>query len=191
MIMYKYVDQTHVFLVGHAISPNRGSEPGNTWNWAWELSRYTNVDVFAYPQYRNEVEAFILKHPRQNLRFNWVTLDGFDPWRPEKGERGIRFHYVLWLRKVYKIIKNLISKSNKQYVVHHVSWATVSTPPPILQGVPVVWGPVSGGQVAPANFQGFLATHGQKKWYALGGFLSFLGCLVGGVVCLLCHSSLL
>ncbi|RKQ88844.1 glycosyltransferase family 4 protein [Brockia lithotrophica] len=160
---YKNNGHIRVFLVGHAISPNRGSEPGNTWNWAWELSKYTNVDVFAYPQHRKEIEKFILEHPRNNLRFHWVTLDNFDPWHPEKGESGLRFHYILWLRKVYKIIKNLIDNMQEPIVVHQVSWSTVSTPPPILQGVPIVWGPVSGGQVAPASFRDFFGNAWPKE----------------------------
>jgi len=32
-----------VYIIGHAISPYRGSEPGFTWNWAWELSQHVPV----------------------------------------------------------------------------------------------------------------------------------------------------
>lgn len=39
-------------------------------------------------------------------------------------------------------------------IVHHVSWNTLSAPPPFTGlGWPVVWGPVGGGQVAPTAFR--------------------------------------
>ncbi|MER3523033.1 MAG: hypothetical protein C4326_02955 [Ignavibacteria bacterium] len=144
-----------VILVGHAISPRRGSEPGNTWNWAWELSQHVSVEVFAFPEYRREVEEHLAENPNPRLKIRWVTLRGFDPWRPEKGERGIRLHYLLWLREVYNAIREsmLESRTKDSVVVHHVSWNTVSAPPRVPQGLAAVWGLVGVGQVAPWAFR--------------------------------------
>ena len=101
-----------VILVGHALSPRLGSEPGNTWNWAWELSQHVPVEVFAFPQYRKEVEEHLAENPNPRLKIRWVTLRGFDPWRPEKGERGIRLHYLLWLCEAYKVIRELTASTD-------------------------------------------------------------------------------
>ena len=149
-----------VILVGHALSPRRGSEPGNTWNWAWELSQHVPVEVFAFPEYRKEVEEHLAENPNPRLKIRWVTLRGFDPWRPEKGERGIRLHYLLWLREAYKVIRELTASTDGPVVVHHVSWGSASAPPPIPQGSAGVWGPVGGGQVAPRAFRGFFG----REW---------------------------
>ena len=151
MTSYHY----RVIIVGHAISPLRGSEPGFTWNWAWHLSRHLPVDVVAFPQYRQEVEAFLAEHPNPHLRLHWVALRGWDPWNPRKGERGIRLHYLLWLREASRAVEGLVAKGRVPSVVHHVSWGAVSAPPPPLRTAPLVWGPVGGGQVAPAAFRGY------------------------------------
>jgi hypothetical protein len=44
-----------VLLVGHACGPDRGSEPGGTWNLAWQLSRFHDVWVMTDPQFRGDV----------------------------------------------------------------------------------------------------------------------------------------
>jgi len=90
-----------VILVGHALSPYRGSEPGNAWNWAWYLSHHLPVDLVAFPLYREEVEAFPAQHPNPRLRVHWVTLNGWDPWDLTRGERGIRIYYTFRLGKAY------------------------------------------------------------------------------------------
>ncbi len=144
-----------LILVGHAISPHLGSEPGFTWNWAWELSRHLPVEVFAFPEHRKEVEEHLAENPNPRLKLHWVTLRGFDPWRPERGERGIRLHYLLWMREVYGAIRAFTIGTKGPVVVHHVSWASVSAPPHVPPGLTAVWGPVGGGQVAPWAFREF------------------------------------
>src|SRR5260221_63244 len=95
-----------IALVGHACSPVRGSEPGVTWNWAAELSSQHDVTLFTHPFFRDEVEAELQRNPRERLKLEWVTLEGgFDPWKPP-GERGIRWHYSLWLRKSLKAVRD-------------------------------------------------------------------------------------
>jgi hypothetical protein len=92
---------SRVILVGHALSPYKASQPGLTWNWAWCLSHHLPVDLVAFPQYREEVEAFLAQHPNPRLRVHWVTLSGWDPWNPTRGERGIRIYYTSRLGKAY------------------------------------------------------------------------------------------
>lgn len=139
-----------VFLVGHAVSPFRGSEPGCTWNWAWEIARHVPVHVLAHPVYRGEVEKYLAENFNPRLTFTWVELPGWDPW-DQVSERGIRLHYLLWLRQVRRVLTTLLR--GRGQLVHHVSWGTVSVPPPFLNlGAPVLWGPVGGGQVSPLPF---------------------------------------
>ena len=47
-----------VLIVGHPCGPGMGSEPGNTWNWAWHLSRTNQVWVIAHPEYKDRVDSF-------------------------------------------------------------------------------------------------------------------------------------
>jgi len=143
-----------IALVGHTISPFRGSEPGNTWNWAWHLSQHVEIEVFAHPHYRKEVEAFLAENPNPRLRVTWVELQGKDPW-DQTNERGLRLHYWLWLSEVRGRLRHAL-EGKKGTLIHHVSWSTVSAPPPFTGlDVPVVWGPVGGGQTSPLSFLWF------------------------------------
>lgn len=154
----------HVVLIGHAFGPGLGSEPGNTWNWAWELSRYVRVTVIAHPHFRGRVEKYLTqKRPPGQLHVRWVEVPPVvDPWKPERGERGIRLHYLLWLRRAVNVARK-ICEQESEALVHVVSWGTVSAPPPPL-GLPVVWGPVGGGQIAPRAFRGYFGSFWRREW---------------------------
>jgi hypothetical protein len=121
------------------------------------------VDLVAFPQYREEVEAFLAQHPNPSLRVHWVTLSGWDPWDLARGERGIRLHYLLWLGKAYRLVKNLASEARFPVLVHHVSLVTVSAPPPPSPSFPLVWGPVGGGQRAPRAFRSLFGRDWPKE----------------------------
>jgi glycosyltransferase involved in cell wall biosynthesis len=143
-----------VLLIGHACGPGLGSEPGGTWNWAWHLSHLHQVWLLSHPEHRQEVEDLLAANPNPNLRVLWVEpRTRFDPWKPEHGERGIRLHYILWLSEAYRQAE-LLNRQVRFDVAHHVSWGTVSAPPPFWK-LPVrsVWGPIGGGQRAPARFR--------------------------------------
>jgi glycosyltransferase involved in cell wall biosynthesis len=146
-----------VLLVGHACGPDRGSEPGLTWNWALSLSRRHQIYVLTHPQFRPEIEAYMSKHPNANLEFCWVNLPTWpswiDPWRPAQNNRGIRLHYLVWQWLAYREATRMHERHNFD-IVHHVSWGTVSAPPSLWRlPIPFVWGPVGGGMTTPRNFR--------------------------------------
>jgi glycosyltransferase involved in cell wall biosynthesis len=143
-----------VLLVGHACGPGLGSEPGNTWNWAWQLSSHHHVWVICHPVYRDRVERFLAEHPNPNLRFAWVSLSPHrDPWDPTRGERGIRLHYLLWQRAAFREASRLCAMHHID-LAHHISWNTLSAPPLLWRlPIPFIWGPVGGGQTAPPAFR--------------------------------------
>ena len=143
-----------LLLVGHGCAPGLGSEPGNTWNWAWQLSSQHQVWVICHPVYRDRVERFLAEHPNPNLCFMWVSLPRhWDPWNPVRGERRIRFHYLLWQRAAFREVSRLCGMQHFD-LVHHVSWNTLSAPPLLWRlPIPFVWGPVGGGQTAPSAFR--------------------------------------
>jgi glycosyltransferase involved in cell wall biosynthesis len=140
-----------ILIVGHACGPGLGSEPANTWNWAWHLSRTNRVWVVAHPEYKDRVDRFLESEPNANIKFIWVTVESpFDRWVPGGGqEKGIRFHYWLWLNRAYEQAA-VLHKEVQFDLVHHVSWSTVAISPPFWK-LPVrsVWGPVGGGQLFP------------------------------------------
>jgi glycosyltransferase involved in cell wall biosynthesis len=153
-----------VLLVGHACGPGVGSEPGNTWNWARHLSLHHQVWVLAHPVYRENVERFLAEHPNPNLHFAWVSLSPWqDPWNPARGERWIRLHYLLWQRAAFHEASRLHSLHSFD-LVHHVSWNTLSAPPPLWRlPIPFVWGPVGGGQTTPPAFRCYFGSAWRRE----------------------------
>lgn len=154
-----------ILIIGHACGPGLGSEPANTWNWAWHLSRTNQVWVVAHPEYRERVDSFLGSKPNDNLEFHWVTVNSrFDHWVPGHGqEKGIRLHYWLWLNEAYQHAI-LLHKKIGFDIAHHVSWSTVAIPPPFWKlPVPSVWGPIGGGQVLPRSLASLLHEKRMKE----------------------------
>jgi glycosyltransferase involved in cell wall biosynthesis len=143
-----------ILLVGHSCSPDQGTELSFTWNWAWQLSRYHQVWIVAYPSHREATEKFLQEHPNPNLQMLWVRPPPqLDFWTPGRGPIRFKFHYLLWqhlaLRLAARLHRDIVFD-----LVHHVSLGTVSAPPALWKlPIPLVWGPVGGGHVPPAAFR--------------------------------------
>ena len=142
-----------ILIVGHACSPRVGSEPSFTWNWAWQLSLVHEVFVLAYPHDRDSVEKFLSQHPNKNIAFFWVDLPGSQVARQlDNGVQNPSL-YLFWQTLAYKRAIELHIRIGFD-VVHHVSYGSVSAPPPVRKlGIPFVWGPIGGAQQAPSAFR--------------------------------------
>src|SRR6266436_3552640 len=143
-----------VLLIGHACSPGVGSEASFTWNWAWQLSGEHQVWAIAHPYYRKCIDVFLANHPSPKLRFEWLDVPRWmDPWASRAGDRRLRFHYLLWLRSAYKTAMKLHQRIGFD-IVHHVSYGSLSAPPPFWRlPVPFIWGPIGGAQQTPSSFR--------------------------------------
>jgi glycosyltransferase involved in cell wall biosynthesis len=151
-------------IVGHACSPLLGSEPGNTWNWAWHLSARHSVWVITHPQYRADIENFMACRPGRDIHFVWITPPrAIDPWRPWRSDRLLRIHYLMWLGWAYRAAARLHREVGLD-LCHHVSLNTVSAPPPFWR-LPMlkVWGPVGGGHQAPIAFRSYYGPQWRKQ----------------------------
>jgi glycosyltransferase involved in cell wall biosynthesis len=145
-----------VLVIGHGCDPNTSSEPGLTWNWAYYLAKTHTVHLIAHPQSRGSVEAYLQDHPNHNLHLHWVTVPSrLDPWNPTAGSGGIKLHYILWLRRAFQFAR-ILHRELTFDLVHHVGWGTVSIPSPFWKlRIPLVWGPLGGGQVTPKELLAF------------------------------------
>lgn len=147
-----------VLIFGHACSPRAGSEPGFTWNWAWNLSSEHEVFVLAYPHDRDAVESFLLRNPRKGLHFLWVDLP--NQRAASTSENGLQSLslYLRWQKLAYKKAIDFHKELGFD-LVHHVSYGSISAPPPVRKlGIPFVWGPVGGGQLAPSAFRRYFGS---------------------------------
>ena len=143
-----------ILLTGHGCAPDSGSEPGMTWNWAVNLARNNDVWFITHAHFRPEIERHMVREPIPRLHFTYTgRLGWWDPLRLPS-LRGIRFHYVFWLRRVLQLARELDALHDFD-VVHHLGWSTVSAPPLLGRlGKPFVWGPVGGGQTTPTALLG-------------------------------------
>jgi glycosyltransferase involved in cell wall biosynthesis len=145
-----------ILLVGHACNPCWGSEPAFTWNWAWHLSQKHQVWVLTHPWGKDRIEEFLGSRPNPNLHFIWVRLPGRLAWDPAIHTHVSSWRYILWQRAALRQAQRLQEQIGF-HIVHHVSWGTVSEPPMLWRlPIPFVWGPVGGGQVAPACLRSYL-----------------------------------
>ncbi len=145
-----------VLLVGHACNPCWGSEPAFTWNWGWHLSQKHQVWVLTHPWGQDRIEEFLAVRPNPNLHFVWVKLPGRLAWDPAIHAHVSSWRYILWQRAALRQAQRLQAQVGFN-IVHHVSWGTVSEPPPLWRlPIPFVWGPVGGGQFVPPVLRSYL-----------------------------------
>jgi len=142
-----------ILIVGHACSPRAGSEPGGTWHLAWQLSLMHEVFVLAYPHDRENIQRFLSQHPNESLRFFWVDLPGSQfEGQVDSGLQSPSL-YFFWQTLAYKKAIELHKRIGFD-AVHHVSYGSVSAPPPVRKvGIPFVWGPIGGAQRTPSAFR--------------------------------------
>jgi glycosyltransferase involved in cell wall biosynthesis len=143
-----------IALIGHACSPVLGSEPGLTWNWGRSLANHHEVCIFTHPQFQKDIDIELARCGVNTLSVLYVSVESsLDPWKPEKGEAGIRVHYRLWQKAALDALVQAQAKRPFD-LVHHVSWGSLQQPPLVWKtGLPFVWGPVGGGQTWPAAFR--------------------------------------
>jgi glycosyltransferase involved in cell wall biosynthesis len=135
-----------VLLSAYACLPNAGTEPGNGWNWAIHLAeRGIDVHVLTVMEGRDRIEEYRQAHPNPRIQFSYVTI----PTNRFKECSGM--HYALWQWCAVKVAKAL-HKTERFDVAHHVTYGSIHVPSQLWRlGIPVVFGPVGGGQTAPAS----------------------------------------
>jgi glycosyltransferase involved in cell wall biosynthesis len=153
----------NVLVSAYACRPNAGSEPGTGWNWAVHLAEAgCEVYLFTADRNREEIEAYLGKHRCPQLHPNFVSVPWMDPIAS-----GAR-HYLLWQWLMLRRARALAQAISFD-IVHHVSYGSVHIPTPLWRlGIPTVFGPVGGGQTAPANLLSYFGarerSERQRTW---------------------------
>lgn len=141
-----------ILLSAYACEPGRGTELGVGWNTAWEIAKYHEVWVLTRPDDgRESIEAELTRNPNPNLHFVYFTLPIWGSgWR--WGSIAFLVHYYLWQVQAYFVARRLHQKIGFD-IAHHVTFVRHSTPSFLsLLPIPFIWGPVGGGESAPAPF---------------------------------------
>ncbi|MGB3757384.1 MAG: glycosyltransferase family 4 protein [Rivularia sp. (in: cyanobacteria)] len=142
-----------ILMSAYSCEPGRGSEPGIGWNTVREVAKHHQVWVLTRPdESKTEIEAELARNPVPNLHFVYFTLPIWGSgWR--WGQSGaMQIHHYLWQIQAYFVARKLHRQIGFD-VIHHVTFAKYSSPSFLsFLPVPFVWGPVAGGETAPAEF---------------------------------------
>ncbi len=147
-----------ILASAYSCCPGRGSEPGVGWNRIRQLARFHEVWAITRATNRQPIEEALAREPLPNVRWEYVDLPRWTRlWK--KGRRGIHLYYYLWQFDAYLRARKLHKQVGFDQV-HHLTFVNYWLPSfMVLLPVPLVWGPVGGGESPPVSFW---STYGQR-----------------------------
>jgi len=147
-----------ILLSAYACRPNAGSEPGFGWNWATHLAaRGMDVHVLVAQRNRGPIEEGLRGNSIPNLHFTYVAV----PYEWAKKNESV--HYALWQGAALKVARDLSSQFQFD-LAHHVTYGSVHVPTQLWRlGIPVIFGPVGGGQTAPKSMLKYFGSDKSKE----------------------------
>lgn len=143
-------ERKRVLMSAFACSPLQSSEAGVGWHWAVEAARLGHeVTVLTRTCYRKEIEAGN-NVPLRGGTMRFVYLD-LAPWINWSGFRKILGYLYIYIWQVHAfVVAARLHKSERFELVHHITFGGIRFPTFLgLLGVPLVFGPVGGGERAP------------------------------------------
>lgn len=140
-----------VLLSAYACGPGRGSEPGVGWHTARALSAHHDVWVLTTPENQVAIRDELQTRAEPSLRV--VIVDWPPPLRTLAETRlGGEVQYRAWQRAILPVARRLHADIGFD-VAQHVTYCRYWTPSAVARlPVPFIWGPVGGGESAPAAF---------------------------------------
>ena len=160
---------TSILLSAFACGPGQGSEEGGGWNWSAGLADAGHkVTVLTTPRRHGTIEAALEQRGDGLLRMVYVEVPRWS--RPVPGQAGVYAAYLAWQWAAYRTARRLI-RSEEFDLVHHISWGSLQLGTWMGRlPLPLVFGPVGGGQIAPASLRRFYA--GDWRTEALRTFVT-------------------
>lgn len=148
--MNKTRSRRRVLLSCFACSPVWGSEPGVGWRWLLELCKRHDVVLVTHAFFREQLEPALAVHPVAGLEIHYFGAPAFGV-HPHR-QLNSRLYYVWWQWRLKTFVRQLL-RENSYDLIHHLTWGTFRFPTFLgRMGVPLVMGPLGGGEVAPMRF---------------------------------------
>ena len=139
-----------ILLSCFSCSPLWGSEPGVGWNWLKELAKHYDVVLLTHSFFKEHLEPELCARPIANLELHYCSAPAFGV-HPHK-QLNSRIFYIWWQWNLARRVKQLI-RTQSFDLIHHLTWGTFRFPTFLGRlGVPLVMGPLGGGEVAPMKF---------------------------------------
>ncbi|SOD92020.1 glycosyltransferase family 4 protein [Spirosoma fluviale] len=153
-----------VLISAYACIPDRGSEEGNGWFYSSLVSQQ-GYEVWCLTRDigKAEIEQKLRQCAYPNLNFEFVTLPGWAEKAGSFGLLGMYFHYLYWQWTALQSALKL-TKKHKFDLVHHVSYTSLQLGSYLYKlKLPFIYGPVGGGQEAPATMRHYFKSHWLKE----------------------------
>lgn len=161
-----------ILMSVYACSPYRGSEPGNGWNWCYNVAKAGyQVYCLTTPEGKADIEKKMNEEPIPNLTFIYIDVP---EWvnRAYAIQAGVYFHYFYWQHLAVQKAKSL-DKEVGIDIVHHVTYNSIQFGSELWKlKKPMIFGPSGGGQHSLPSLKKYFG----KKWYQeiLRGWISYL-----------------
>jgi glycosyltransferase involved in cell wall biosynthesis len=142
-----------ILLSAYSCEPGKGSERGVGWNVACEAAKHHQVWVLTRPdESREAIEAELDVRPIPNLHFVYFTLPFWQNSLRWGQSGAMQIHYYLWQIQAYLVARKLHQEIGFD-IAHHVTFVRYASPSFLsLLPIPLIWGPVGGGESAPSAF---------------------------------------
>ena len=153
-----------VLMSAYACSPVRGAEANVAWNLVRELSERHELWVLTRT---NNQQAIERSRESWVERVHWIYLDPpkwLSFWR--QGQIGVHPFYLCWQWQARRRAQSLMKQVSFD-VVHHVTFGTYVVPSPLADlGVPLLFGPVGGGESTPSELETGYSVRGrwEEAW---------------------------
>lgn len=140
-----------ILLSAFACNPSEGSEPSYGWNWAVGLAE-RGFEVYCLTRETSSAGIGTVQLPH-NLKFTYVRLP-FGLERLYSASQLTQYlYYIMWQWRAYRVAVALHKKKNFD-IVHHITFGSLQMGSFMYRlGVPLVFGPAGGGQLAPVAFK--------------------------------------
>jgi glycosyltransferase involved in cell wall biosynthesis len=150
----------HICISVYSCDPTRGSEPGVGWNFVREAARRHRVWAITRRKNQAVISAELQRAPLPKLRMVYFDLPKpLLVWK--KGQVGIEVYYRLWQRLTRGVIEDL-HRHVRLDLTQHVTFVRYWAPTALADvPIPFIWGPVGGGETAPAAFRSDFDRRGQ------------------------------
>lgn len=139
-----------ILLSAFACSPLWGSEPGVGWRWAVQLARDHDVTVLTHAYFQSHIEWGLAGRETCGLKFAYHRVSWLrKTFKPSY--LNSRLYYLVWQIGAYYVARRL-DRVTSFDLTHHLTWGSFRFPSFLgLLRVPFVFGPVGGGESAPAR----------------------------------------
>jgi len=135
-----------ILLSSYACSPLWGSEPGVGWQWLLQLARQHEVVLLTHAYFREHLEP-ALREAGLEVEVQYVQAPAFG-LHPHR-QLNSRLYYTWWQWRLRSVTRRLLAERHFD-LIHHLTWGTLRFPCFLGGlGVPLVMGPLGGGETAP------------------------------------------